>query len=289
MSASDYLGRGSAWSRFLGFFKPKDPYARNIYDAIAMIDKMMGVLDGTRKELEITLEDYGKRAEMASRDGKKEFREIFDEEMNHISGLLRLLSKVYYELAKIKLRLKTITIIEEPMKLMPEIVNELHALRPEVERIAPELSSMLAEVERKVESIMVVSDLRSLAKVYSGESAPSQRPAGEAERAKWASDASPAPLPPLPPTISPSKSDVEKTGTQQRAMVVAAQAEAQPARSPAPPHVIDQWIYNEIMERGGVLDVEYVAQRYGLAKDEVLKSVARLEERGLVKVRRHAR
>lgn len=264
MSASASISRQGILGRiFMRLFPPRDPTARSLYDAMVLIDKMISNLESSKRGLQAALDEHAKRAKMAAQEGKNEYKMIFDEEMKHISSLITIFDKVTFDLLRVKYRLETLTLVEEPMKMLPEVIQELQNLRPEVEKIAPELTAMLSEVERKVASIMVASNL--LPATPGPASARLPEPASKRQ----------LPLPPPPPSNVPEVPEAKK------------QEIAVESRIAVGTNVIAQWLIDEIKRRGGVIDVSMFAAKYKVDKEKVYEALRRLEERGLIKVKRY--
>lgn len=255
------IGINIGWfGRLFGFLrKSKDPVTRSIYEAIAVLDKMINSIESTKKSLEAVHEDHSRRAKLFASEGKKQYEDIFLEELKHIAGLISMFDKVQYDLMRVRYRLETLTLVEEPMRLLPEVIQELQSLKPEVEKIAPELSTMLMEVERKVASIMTSSNVSSIANVvgYKKNAGAEGKPAvGEK-----------LPMPPLPPENLPEPELVQEYNL-------------------VPLTIVKKWILDEIRTNGGVFVVRDFVKKYKVPKHLVYDALRKLEEEGHIKLRR---
>ena len=270
MSMSSAVARGGLLSRIIWALKPKDPTTKNLYDAIVILERMINSLESSKRSLKAVVDEHAKRSKMAAQDGKTEFQAIFDEEIKHISSLMAIFEKVTYDLVRVRYRLETLTLVEEPMKMLPEVIRELQDLRPEVERIAPELTTMLNEVERKVSSIMAVSNLGSSTLTLPLPKKHVQEAQGDAKTA------APAQLPPLPPTETPLSS--RQGRVEKREVAV---------ETPVPTNVVAQWVLDELRGSGGILDLPSFTSKFRVSKEKVFEALRYLEEKGIIKVKRY--
>jgi len=255
------------WSKLFGLFRtPKDPVLKNLRESIYMLDKMASFIDSTRRMLEEKYEEHQRKAKLYASEGKREYQAIFEEESKHISTLLTLFSKVYYDLIRVRYRLETISMVEEPMKLLPEIAQELDMIKPEIERIAPELTLMLHEVRRRIASIMATTStsLETFTTLYNDEKSSSSAEVKESEQvAKLKS----LPLPPrdIPvTTVKPAPTTENK---------------------PPNTSTVKRLIMEEIKKTGGVFVVNDFAKKYGIPVYVVKEALKKLEEEGLIKTR----
>jgi len=255
------------WSKLLGLFRaPKDPVLKNLRESIYMLDKMASFIDSTRRVLEEKYEEHQRRAKLYASEGKREYQAIFEEESKHISTLLTLFSKVYYDLIRVRYRLETISMVEEPMKLLPEIAQELDMIRPEIERIAPELTVMLHEVRRRIASIMATTStsLEAFAALYSDEKTSSSVEVKENKQAIELKSL------PLPPREMPATTVKPTPATENKALTV---------------NAVKKLVIEEIKKSGGVFVVNDFARKHGIPVHVVKEALRRLEEEGLIKTR----
>ncbi|ABN70368.1 hypothetical protein Smar_1277 [Staphylothermus marinus F1] len=259
MSTLGIGSRGIGWfGRLFGFFKrSKDPVTRSIYEAIAVLDKMINSIESTKKSLESVHEDHSRRAKLFASEGRKQYEDIFIEELKHIAGLISMFDKVQYDLMRVRYRLETLTLVEEPIRLLPEVIQELQSLKPEVEKIAPELSTMLMEVERKVTSIIASSNISSIAGVvgYKDNIQVDDKNAPEK-----------LPIPPLPPENQPEPSAVQEYNL-------------------VPLAIVKKWILDEIRTSGGVFVIKDFIKKYKVPKHLVYDALRKLEEEGRIRLR----
>ncbi len=262
MSLSMGGGRGLlGWIGSLFKRTPKDPISKNIYEAITVIDRMITSIDFTRRSLIEAQEEHSRKAKQFASEGKKQYEEIFLRELEHIGGILSMLEKTRVDLVRIKTRLSTIATMERPLKELPEVIEELRNLRPQVEKIMPQLTLMITEVERKVQDVIVSTNIPNISLDYATKYQPVKSIREEKTSVK---------LPPLPPESKPKSS--QKT-----------QAIATPSISLS---TIKKWLIYEIKNSGGILDINAFTRKYGVSKSIVLLALKQLEKEGRIRLSR---
>ncbi|ACL10508.1 hypothetical protein DKAM_0180 [Desulfurococcus amylolyticus 1221n] len=291
MSISITGSRGGFFSKLLWAFKPKDPFVRNIEESIVLMDRMIRSIEASKRSLEITLEEHKRKLKLSGVQDK-ELQEIIDEENRNIMGYLNLFTKVYYDLTRVRLRLETITQVQEPMKVLPEVLEELKRIEPEVEKINPQLVSLIRMIEQKVGSIKVSTDSSSipqpLINKYMSQKNEEKTPVKPVENIE-------ALVPPatvderaraavkIPPP-SPSNNG------QQASKPVEVEPEFQrgsiESRKEVPLNIVEQWVLAELRSKAGILDIQYFTSKYRVSRDTVYEVLRRLEEKGLVRLKR---
>jgi len=257
------------FSRIFGFRSSSDPIRKTIAEAIAQIDRMLLDIEGTINNLKEMQEDHTRKAEMFARQGKNEYERIFLDELDHIGKLLTIFNLVHMDLVRVKVRLKTLTHVEEPLKHLPEIIQELEMIKPKIEKIAPDLAMAVMEIERKVSSIMTSTNLINppLAGINTSQGS------SNAVRKTVSKKA----LPPLPPeteppaTIQAPVARVRATSTMSSKVSV---------------DLIKTWLIEEIKSTGGVLDISTFCKKYGVTRSQVFMALQMLEREGKIKLSR---
>ena len=291
MSISITGSRGGFFSKLLWAFKPKDPFVRNIEESIVLMDRMIRSIEASKRSLEITLEEHKRKLKLSGVQDK-ELQEIIDEENRNIMGYLNLFTKVYYDLTRVRLRLETITQVQEPMKVLPEVLEELKRIEPEVEKINPQLVSLIRMIEQKVGSIKVSTDSSSIPQPLinkymsqkNEEKTPVKPveniealvpPATVDERARAA-----VKIPPPPPSNNGQQASkpVEVEPEFQRSSIE--------SRNEVPLNIVEQWVLAELRSKAGILDIQYFTSKYRVSRDTVYEVLRRLEEKGLVRLKR---
>ncbi len=256
------------FSRIFGFKGSSDPIRKTIAEAIAQIDRMLLDIEGTINNLKEMQEEHSRKAEMFARQGKNEYEKIFLDELTHISKLLSIFDLVRIDLVRVKVRLKTLTHVEEPLKHLPEIIQELEMIKPKIEKIAPDLAMAVMEIERKVSSIMTSTNLTNSPLPGIHSSSPINSAMKEAEPVKKT-------LPPLPP-------EGEPIGASQ--LVIAPKRASMNARASI--DLIKTWLIEEIKSTGGVLDISSFCKKYGVTRSQVFMALQMLEREGKIKLSR---
>lgn len=277
------MGRSGLLDRFASIFKPKDPIKRSILESVILLDRMIKNIEGSRRNLELVLEEHKKKAKIAG-SSDKELIDIIDEESQNISGYLALFSKVSQDLVRVRYRLETLAYVQEPLKSLPEILDELKRIEPEVEKINPQLLMGMRMLEQRIGSIMASTSSDSLPFSKSKK----EEPIAEIVQAAQAKAPSLVQrvFPPEPPATPPPKPQARLEEPQP--------LKQQEARPPAPRlpekevplHVVEQWILRELQLKGGIFDISSFTSRYGVTKEKVLEALASLERQGLIRLKR---
>lgn len=245
---------GSLFSKIFGIVRgPRDPFIKNIHEAIIALDRMTSYIESTRKTLEDKYAEHQRRAKVFASEGKSDYERIFLEESKHISSLISMFSKIHHDLVRVRYRLETVTIVEEPMQLLPEVIQELEAIRPDIERLVPQLTSLLVEVERKVNNVMTASTLPSISRA--------------SPRAEASVDRELRAIPPLPP-------ENRAVGEAQGSSDGSASVES-----------VKRLLIEEIKRTGGVLVISDFSRRYGVARHVVQSALKKLQEEGLIRTK----
>ncbi|MCY0867864.1 MAG: hypothetical protein OWQ48_01335 [Desulfurococcus sp.] len=287
MSASISSYRGGFFGRLLGVFKPKDPFVKSIEESIVLLDRMIRSIESSKKGLEFTLEEH-KRKMRVTGGQDKALQEIIDEENKNIAGYLNLFTKVYYDLMRVRLRLETITQVQEPMKVLPEVLDELKRIEPDVEKINPQLLSLMRMIEQKVGSIQLATDSSTLPQavlskyMVRGEQVPQRVSSSIVEEV---GSKTPEKIP-LPPVESGRLENKSQSTVSVEAGLKHAEDSGTASRIEVPVHVVEQWILAELREKAGILDIQYFTAKYRVPRDRVYEALRRLEEKGLVKLKR---
>ena len=149
------VSTGSIFSKFTSIFKSKDPLKREIIQSASILDRMLRSLEFSKKNLETAVEEHQKKLKLQGDDN--EMAKILDDEIKNIHGYISIINKTIYDLARVKYRLETLFYVEEPLKVLPEIIEELRAVEPVIEKINPQLINHIKSLEQKVASIMTLS------------------------------------------------------------------------------------------------------------------------------------
>lgn len=288
------LGSG-VFSRIASLLKPKDPLKREILYSINTVDRILRSLETTKKNLENVAEEHKKRMKIS--EGDADLSRILEEEYKNIQGYLSLMNKTMYDLMKVKYRLETLFYVEEPLSVLPEVLEELRGLEPVVEKINPQLISQIKMLEQRVASLLAMSSMTSPSQLspamststHSALSKPSGIPTttsklpesqSEALRKETASRQS-------QPMKQEQALPMRERVIQPEALQVAISAHSStPRRIEVPIHVIEQWILMELRQTAGILDIPSFERKYGVPREKILEALHSLESKNLVRIKR---
>lgn len=274
--------------RFLSIFRAKDPLKREIVYSINTIDKILRSLEVTKKSLEAVAEEHKKRIKAS--DGDKEFTKILEEETRNIHGYLNLMTKSIYDLMRVKYRLETLFYVEEPLKVLPEVLEELRSVEPVIEKINPQLLSQIRTLEQKVAGLLAMSSMNTPA-LYSA------LPSTSAHDQQVQKQHQVSPVPEKSAQMN-NKTTVQliqeyeslqppsKPLTKQSIMQSAPTAPIIKQEVNVPLNVVEQWILLELKQTAGILDLSAFEKKYGVPRALVLEALRSLESKNVVKVRR---
>ncbi|MEM4976480.1 MAG: hypothetical protein QXT64_04050 [Desulfurococcaceae archaeon] len=274
--------------RFLSIFRAKDPLKREIVYSINTIDKILRSLEVTKKSLEAVAEEHKKRIKAS--DGDKEFTKILEEETRNIHGYLNLMTKSIYDLMRVKYRLETLFYVEEPLKVLPEVLEELRSVEPIIEKINPQLLSQIRTLEQKVAGLLAMSSMNTPT-LYSA------LPSTSAHDQQVQKQHQVSPVPEKSAQMN-NKTTVQliqeyeslqppsKPLSKQSIMQSAPTAPIIKQEVNVPLNVVEQWILLELKQTAGILDLSAFEKKYGVPRALVLEALRSLESKNVVKVRR---
>ncbi|MEM4487554.1 MAG: hypothetical protein QXK88_01935 [Desulfurococcaceae archaeon] len=286
-------------SRFLSLFKNRDPAKKELVQSVTMLDKLLRSLEISRKNLEAVAEEHRKK--MRSQGDDKELTKILDEEVKNIYGYLSMLTKTVYDLTKVKYRLETLFYVEEPLKVIPEVLEELKAIEPSIEKINPQLINQVRALEQRVASIMSMSSpyipgltSTTLISSYSTE----QRSPYSNRKVQAPPQVKPSPTTQPKGEKAPSSSLQQEKKKEEPLQAPVAQAPDKKQETAAlqqpqvqvnfsvPLHIVEQWLLNELRVTAGILDISVFEKKYGVPRNVVLEALSSLESKKLVQVKR---
>lgn len=274
--------------RFLSIFRAKDPLKREIVYSINTIDKILRSLEVTKKSLEAVAEEHKKRIKAS--DGDKEFTKILEEETRNIHGYLNLMTKSIYDLMRVKYRLETLFYVEEPLKVLPEVLEELRSVEPVIEKINPQLLSQIRTLEQKVAGLLAMSSMNTptLYSALPSTSAHDQQVQKQhqvspvSEKSAQMNNKTTVQLIQEYESLQPPS----KPLTKQSIMQSAPTAPIIKQEVNVPLNVVEQWILLELKQTAGILDLSAFEKKYGVPRALVLEALRSLESKNVVKVRR---
>lgn len=289
--------------RFLSIFRTKDPVKKELVQSVTIIDKLLRSLEISKKNLEAIAEEHKKKMRAQGED--RELAKILDEEVRNIYGYLSMLTKTVYDLTRVKYRLETLFYVEEPLKVIPEVLEELRAIEPNIEKINPQLVNHVRALEQKVASIISMSSsyfpgIISAPLVGSTADQRSQQPSHSAKQHVQAVEPTTSGPPPTslkgrggPSTTSQQQKKEEgpvqvpiPQGSDRKQGVPAPQQAGPQTGFSVPLHVVEQWLLNELKVTAGILDLSVFEKKYGVPRHVILEALSSLESKNVVRVRR---
>ena len=256
------------FSRIFGFRSSSDPIRETIAEAIAQIDRILLNIEGTINNLKEMRAEHSRKAEMFASQGKDEYQKIFLDELEHISKLLSVFNYVQMYLTRVKIRLKTLTHVEEPLRHLPGIIQELEMIKPEIEKVAPDLVTSVMEIERKVSSLISSTNLTNYPLPGIHDSSQINTSSKQVKQARKT-------LPPLPPEGDPVR-PVQLVMTPEKKL----------ANMRVSIDLVKAWLIEEIRSTGGILDISSFCKKYGVTRSQVFMALQMLEREGKIKLSR---
>lgn len=303
------------FSKLYSMFKSRDPLKREILQSAGIIDRMLRSLETSKKNLETAIEEHKKRLKVQGDD--KELAKIIDEEIKNIYGYLSMITKTVYDLARVKYRLETLFYVEEPLKIIPEVLEELRSVEPVIEKINPQLINQIKTLEQRVASIMALSSsyipgitgISNIpqqlvsAKTDVREQKPAKSVEGEITRTGAINKQVQSVARDLVKSAELKREKTIDTATLKKAEVVQVPSVLEKSKpeeeipkdtvkakavveSNIPLHIVEQWLLNELKVSGGVLDIKLFEKKYGVKRDVVLEAIRSLEAKNIIRVRR---
>lgn len=302
------------FSKLFSVFKSRDPLRREIFQSASIIDRLLRSLEASRKNLEAAIDEHKKRLKIQGDD--KELAKIIDEEIKNIYGYLSMITKTVYDLARVKYRLETLFYVEEPLKILPEVLEELRSVEPIIEKINPQLINQIKALEQRVASIMAMSSSyipgissvpQQLASSLVSSSVKEQKQvrnvSEEIANANIGEKSLQVPTSNVAKRAEPERKAVNASSTKKAELVqVPTLSEKQKVGqgnlkeitedskatigSGIPLNVIEQWILNELKISSGILDIKLFEKKYGVKRDAILEALRSLEAKNTIRVRR---
>ena len=299
---------------FASIFKSKDPFKKELTQSLNILERMLRTLEASKKNLESVMEEHKKKINLYSSD--HEMGKILSDEIHNINGYISVINKAIYDLIKVKYRLETLFYVEEPLKELPAIVEELKSIEPTIEQINPQLLNNIKLIEQKVASLMAISSSyipgliprspslqdQGIAKLQQSKPITSaqtmiavDKPTGvkveEKPMETTAQVKSAIKTPQIAKGVETREAPkvLEQPLQQQVAGLHGETRELfEPAlvKSNVPLNVVEEWILHELKLNGGVLNLKLFEAKYGVSKEVVFEALRSLEAKGKIKLRR---
>jgi len=299
---------------FASIFKSKDPFKKELTQSLNILERMLRTLEASKKNLESVMEEHKKKINLYSSD--HEMGKILSDEIHNINGYISVINKAIYDLIKVKYRLETLFYVEEPLKELPTIAEELKSIEPIIEQINPQLLNNIKLVEQKVASLMAISSSYIPGLIPRPPSLQDQGIA-KLQQSKPITSAQTMTAVDKPTGVKVEEKQMETTAQVKSAIkasqtvgavetreapkvleqplqqqVAGLHGEArelfEPAlvRSNVPLNVVEEWILHELKLNGGVLNLKLFEAKYGVSKEVVFEALRSLEAKGKIRLRR---
>jgi hypothetical protein len=300
---------------FSSIFKPKDPMKREITQSLGILDRMMRALESSKKSLEVAIDEHKRRANMYSDD--QEMRRILEEEIKNIHGYMSVINKALYDLARVKYRLETLFYVEEPLKELPAIVEELKAVEPVIEQINPQLLNNIKVLEQKVTSILTMSSPyipgltpKTVEEQRVGQSIEYKTSSSAENTLEQLRSKKPQRTMQKEESTAPSSREESEVINKSRQASTSGESRREDSiKAPAiatttsttegagrdsqavvyaniPLHIVEEWVLQELKINSGVLDLRVFEAKYGVSKKLILEALNSLESKNLIRIRR---
>jgi exonuclease VII small subunit len=299
---------------FASIFKSKDPFRKELTQSLNILERMLRTLETSKKNLESVMEEHKKKINLYSSD--HEMGKILSDEIHNINGYISVINKAIYDLIKVKYRLETLFYVEEPLKELPAIVEELKSIEPTIEQINPQLLNNIKLIEQKVASLMAISSSYIPGLIPRS---PSLQDQGIAKLQQSKPNTSAQTMIAVDKTTGVKVEEKQmETTAQVKSAIKASQTvgavetrEApkvleqplqqqvaglrgetrelfEPAlvRGNVPLNVVEEWILHELKLNGGVLNLKLFEAKYGVSKEVVFEALRSLEAKGKIRLRR---
>lgn len=226
-----------------------------------------------------------REALMAKSERKNERALVYANEAAQVAAYVKkaMIAEMIVEQAK--LRLETLGEVADITKALASISSLLHVAREHVNDIAPNLAIGLEITINKTRELVAgTSDTIPIkiedALVISPEARELLSKIEKSVEEKLSQ------LPEIPPELLVGKdrsvSVVEEALKSKGVAEAVPAARAKPKRTSVPREQIADFILNVARERGGFIEVGYVAERLGVSRDEVIQTLLDLEKQGKI-------
>jgi exonuclease VII small subunit len=299
---------------FASIFKSKDPFRKELTQSLNILERMLRTLEASKKNLESVMEEHKKKINLYSSD--HEMGKILSDEIHNINGYISVINKAIYDLIKVKYRLETLFYVEEPLKELPAIVEELKSVEPIIEQINPQLLNNIKLIEQKVASLMAISSSYIPGLIPRSPSLQDQGIA-KLQQSKPITSAQTMTAVDKTTGVKVEEKQMETTAQVKSAIKASQTVRAvetreapkvleqplqqqvaglhretrelfEPAlvRSNVPLNVVEEWVLHELKLNGGVLNLKLFEAKYGVSKEVVFEALRSLEAKGKIRLRR---
>ncbi len=225
----------------------------------------------TRYGLEKRSRELFRKVVELMRQGDKRRAAIYAGEVSQVRAVLKLIYTIEHMIIAVKERLKTVKDMRQLTGILMAFGVALKDVGSEISAIYPNMSMMIDQISSSVRQLitetaveaMSVPDPAVISRGAMEILEEAKKKAEEKVREQF-------PDPPIEPVIPA------------RATGLAAQAAVLAAAKRAGGEDLERLVLDYIRSHNGLLDIRDFTARYGVGKDEVLRALHRLAEKGLV-------
>ncbi len=209
------------------------------------------------------------------RRGEKSRATIYAGEVSQIRSLLKLMLTMENLVIMTKERLKTVRDMKELTRTLMVFSAALSTVKDEVTALYPNMSMVIDEISKTARNLVMETSVEAMADIDPAVvSIGAQEVLEEAARKAEEKIREEFPEPPVEPVVN-----ARPTPLSSQAAVLAAASLA--ARRPRD-RELDELVLDYIRRHNGTLDIRDFTARYGVTKEEVVRALHRLAERGLI-------
>ena len=259
----------------LGAQEPVEDITTRIDHVIVRLDAIEDRIAEIRYGLEKRSRELFSKVVEYLRRGEKSRATIYAGEVSQIRSLLKLMMTMENIVIMTKERLKTVRDMKELTKTLMVFSAALSTVKDEVTALYPNMSIVFEEISRSARRLVLETSVESMADIDpSVVTSGAQEVLEEAARKAAKKIEEEFPEPPVEPVVN-----AKPTPLSTQAAILAAASLA--ARKPSEAE-LDQLVLEYIRSHNGTLDIRDFTERYGVTKEDVVRSLHRLAARGLI-------
>lgn len=296
MSMAETTGsRGFTWwiSKLVGgIVSGKKKIKKSLLEIASTLESIKLKLETVLTRLEHRDKELFEMAVKAMVNGDRDRASIYAGEVLEVRKLMKNVRTVDLALEKVKIRLETLTTMEDIGSELPGVVALLEAVRPQLQVISPELAASIDKVIMEVNNIVVTTQAPIPRTV---ESAIITTPEAEKvlkEVEKQAEKEIEEKLPKLPENLM-------KLAEEKKPLPIILVKQSQKSSSKAKSSTqrikkqgkkiltleeLESKVLEYIVDHGGFIDISHCASELEVSRDAILMALESLKSKGKVKI-----
>ncbi len=207
--------------------------------------------------------------------GERSRAAVYAGEISQIRNILKMVLTVRNLIIMTKERLKTVRDLRELSEALMVFGAALETVRGEVETLHPNLTIVFDEIARKVKSMIVETSVEVEGSI--DPAIVTSNALQVLEEAKRIAEERVKESFPEPPVDTVIQLEPRKEKQVQPVAVAVGYKASKPVN-------LEDLVLQYIREHGGYLDIRDFTRRYNVTRDEVLRALYRLAEKGLIKL-----